>query len=210
MLIQCVRAAQNGGTSILIDAQRILRDLMSDHPEIANILMSHECVSFCRDDHMTVDLPVYERLSAERWRIRFRCDEALYPAEWAANAVQHFYDHYLTNDKYEQQIVLEEGQILVADNFRVLHGRKSFSITAEQNRFFRRTWVQDESDLGTLHNFRNAYRNCRAFERHVVYGSVTEQTLPEKRLHLDVGIRLPNHLQAVLDQPDFQSLPTAA
>jgi alpha-ketoglutarate-dependent taurine dioxygenase len=210
VLLQCVRASRHGGTTILIDAQRVLRDLLTRHPSIAKILMSHGCVNFCRDDHMAVDLPVYERLSVERWRIRFRCDEALYPAEWATIAVQHLYDHYLTNDQYQQKIVLEEGQILVVDNFRVLHGREAFSVTLGQSRLFRRTWVQDDSNTQILHNFRHSSHNCRAFERHAVYASVTESTVQPSHLHLDLGIRLPSHLQVALEQPISRALPMAA
>jgi alpha-ketoglutarate-dependent taurine dioxygenase len=210
VLLQCVRATPNGGANILIDAQPILQDLVTRHPNIAKVLMSHGCVSFCRDDHMAIDLPIYERLSADRWRIRFRCDETLYFPESTASAVQHFYKHYITKDKYQQQIKLEEGQILLVDNFRVLHGRESFSSSAEHNRFFRRTWVQDDSPAQILYNFCDSSRNCPALERHTAYGSVAEASVQPRHLHLDLGVRLPHHLQAVIEQPSPQFLSTAA
>lgn len=210
VLLQCVQATRNGGTTLLIDAQPVLHDLLTRHPNMAKILMRPGCVSFCRDDHMAVDLPVYERLSAERWRIRFRSDEALYSAEWAVMAIQHLYDHYLTNDKYQQKIVLEEGQILVVDNFRMLHGREAFSTTEKLNRFFRRTWVQDNSHTRVLYNFRSSFRTCRAFERYAAYGNLKEPSAQENYLHLDLGIRIPEHLLTTTTQPMPHAFPVAA
>lgn len=209
VLLQCVRSAYNGGTSIVIDAQRILRDLLIHTPEVAKVLLSPGCISFCRDDHMVLDVPVYERLTANRWRVRFRCDEMLYPSDWANEAIQHLHTHYLSNESYQKRIDLQEGQILLLDNFRVLHGREAFSVAGEQDRFLRRTWVHDDSSSQRAINFCNSYPSCRAFERYAVYRAMAHSNATTPHI-LDLGIRLPQHLQAIVNEQDFQSVPNVA
>jgi len=205
VLIQCVRASSNGGTNIVIDAQKILRDLLIRTPEVAKILLSPGCVSFCRDDHMALDLPVYERLSVDRWRLRFRCDETVYLSEGAYDAIQHLHDHYLSNVHYQKHFDLQEGQILLLDNFRVLHDWEAFSLDAEDNRFFRRACVQDDNNSQVLFNYCNSSRNCRAFERYAFYGATTKLDCL-----LDLGIRLPRHLRTMVDEQVSPALPKAA
>lgn len=209
VLIQCVRSALAGGSNIVIDAQRILRDLLTHCPDVARILLSQGCVSFCRDDHMALDSPVYERLSADRWRVRFRCDATLYAAEWAYEAIQHLYHHYLANHKYRQMIDLQEGQILLLDNFRVLHGREAFTGTEEHNRFFRRVWVCDDRPSHQFLNYCNTYNNCRALERYAFYGA-TAYTTQKPGSFIDLGIRIPHHLWAALDAHIPSTQPKAA
>ena len=209
VLIQCVRVSHNGGTNIVIDAQKILRDLLIRTPEVAKILLSPGCVSFCRDDHMALDVPVYERLSVDRWRLRFRCDETVYLSEWAYDAIQHLHDYYLSSAQYQQHFDLQEGQILLLDNFRVLHGREAFSLDAEHNRFFRRAWIQDDNNSQVLFNYCNSSRNCRAFERYAFYGAATQSNTKPDCL-LDLGIRLPSDLRAIVDEQISPALPKAA
>jgi Taurine catabolism dioxygenase TauD, TfdA family len=203
--LQCVQPASQGGASILIDTQRILRDLLVHHPAIARILLSPGCVSFCRDDQMALDVAVYERLSPDRWRVRFRCDEALYVSDWANSAVQFFYHRYILNQSYQRRIHLTEGQILVVDNFRVLHGRDSFGAQDEaSDRYFRRVWVLDESDTSWLVNFQEQNRACPALERCIPYAPVEESVLSQQldlQQHkpMSLGVRLPKQMRVIVD-----------
>ena len=209
VLIQCVRPAVKGGTNIVIDAQPILQDLLKHQPEIAKTLLMPGCVSFCRDDQMLPRVSVYERLSAHRFRIRFRSDEALYVSPSAYEAVQYLYDYYIHNPAYQQPIDLEAGQILILDNFRVLHGREGFEVDdGEKERFFRRTWILDENQSPSLINFSGVNRNCRAFARLEPY-AIVEQSGQQPRIGPHLGIHLPRHLQEVLDAQVAAPLPIA-
>lgn len=212
VLLQCVQSASEGGQSVVIDAQRILEDLLRHKPEIAKVLATPRCVSFCRDDQIALHSAVYENLVSGRYRVRFRCDETLYVvSERAREAVQYFCEHYLANPKYKTTLTLESRQILILDNLRVLHGREKFSdVTSVKNRFLRRTWIADDTLPPAPTSFRkkDGY-TCRVFDRFEPYAAI-QQTIDFAETPLKLGIHLPGNLQAILDSDDFQSWPLAS
>ncbi len=147
--LQCVQQSANGGSTILLDGEQILRDLVLDDPSHARLLLRPGCVSFVQDDQAAVDVAVFERRSATRYRIRFRYDDGLYAAHWARTSLDHLERTYLTEPEYALRVRLDRGQILLWDNSRMLvadGGRPG----ATANRFLRRVWIADETDPAIL------------------------------------------------------------
>ncbi|MEL7356378.1 MAG: TauD/TfdA family dioxygenase [Cyanobacteria bacterium J06560_6] len=209
VLLQCVQPAEKGGESIIVDAQKILEDLLKYNPEVAEILATPGCASFCRDDQIAFNSAIYEAIPDNRYRIRFRCDNALYVASSRVHeAVQYFCNYYLDNPKYKTTMTLEPRQVLILDNLRVLHGRKKFSGSKLGfKRFLRRTWIVDSTLPTAPKSFIATNQNdCRVFKRFEPYAAIQHDFNPSSP-HLKLGIRLPGNLQAVLQSSSLYPFP---
>jgi len=194
VLLQCVQPAEVGGVNVIIDGQKILWDMMRNHPEILSPLLIPGNVSFCRDDHLAMHVSIFEQVSINRFRIRMRSDEALFVKTNAVTAVRQFIEKYIANPVYQQHIQLQAGEILILDNFRSLHGRDSFSSSNNgQKRLFRRTWIFDQDASSSLVNFAGVYQSCRAFMRFEPYTQLEHpqsltNPLPTLGIRLPVGL----------------------
>jgi hypothetical protein len=62
LLLQCWQQAASGGASILIDGQRVFRDMGIRHPSYREALATKGCVTYCRDDQIATDCAVFEHL----------------------------------------------------------------------------------------------------------------------------------------------------
>jgi alpha-ketoglutarate-dependent taurine dioxygenase len=140
-LLQCVTAAEEGGESLIIDCQTIFEDLRRESPQIFSFL-TRPILSFCGGADYSLNKSLFERLSPDRWRVRFRSD-LLMIEQSARSAVQSFFQDYVLNPKYHQVFPLKSGQILIADNFRLLHGRKQIEANEGAPRHVRRLWIWD-------------------------------------------------------------------
>ncbi len=189
LVLQCWQSAVTGGASILIDVQRIYDDLASENPEHLRILSTKGCVTYCRDDQIAIDRAVFEELNDGTIMLRFRYDAAAYLADWAVEAFHSLQQNYFANPKYQSRLTLTKGQIIAIDNYRMLHGRDSFSNgNAGQERKLRRIWLAYDR-LPVLHNAANEHRERRALKRFDAY-----DILPPAALHAtapphSIGIR---------------------
>lgn len=140
VLLQCVKGASKGGESVLIDSQKILKDLIQkDKKNILKILFSN-CTNYKHNDIIGLDLPVFSKVEFTSYSIRWSYDRELYIEPEAIEAVNEFNDQYIMNNDYKISLKLNSGQILAIDNKRMLHGRNQFY----GNRFFRRLWICDD------------------------------------------------------------------
>lgn len=147
ILLQCVTQASQGGTSIIVDTEKVLRDLLFMERWHAKVLMTRGSVSFCRDDQLAMDFPVFERTSKHLARVRFRYDSMMYTQHWSSVSVQMLQSDYLVNPRYSTRLKLREGQILILDNYRVLHGRDGIEDAPSHDggsRLLRRIWIQGD------------------------------------------------------------------
>lgn len=106
--------------------------------------MTSGSVTYCRDDLLSIDCAVFEKINDDTLRIRYRYDSTAFIPEWAGAAFNYIQNHYSSNENYITPISLEPGDILVMDNLRVLHARHKF-IDGNQKRKVRRLWVADDS-----------------------------------------------------------------
>ncbi len=172
LLLQCWQSAVSGGASILIDGQRVYDDLAEHNPRHLKILSTKGCVTYCRDDQIAMDRAVFEELADGTIMMRFRYDSAAYVADWAVEAFHHLQKNYFASSKYQGRLKLQAGQVIVIDNYRMLHGRDSFSNGATgQERRLRRVWLAHDR-LPVLLNVAGQHRERRALKRFEAYDIV--------------------------------------
>ena len=169
LVLQCWQRAPAGGANILIDGQRVFADLLASKPRYAEILSTKGCVTYCRDDQIAFNRAVFEKQEDDSFALRFRYDNTAYLADWALEAFHALQRDYWSDPEYEMSVALEEGQILVIDNTRMLHGRQAFSAgDSGKSRSMRRIWLAREG--GTVFgNAMDEHRDRRALQRFQAY-----------------------------------------
>jgi len=189
LVLQCWQSAIAGGASVLIDVQRVHDDLVRENPEHLRILSTKGCVTYCRDDQIAIDRAVFEELQDGTIMLRFRYDSTAYVAAWAAEAFHSLQRDYFANPKYRTQRSLTKGQIIVIDNYRMLHGRESFSNgNAGQERKLRRVWLAHDR-LPVLRNAAEQHRDRRALRRYAAYEVLPRTDLSMVAPSGSIGIR---------------------
>ena len=141
VFLQMVDTAEEGGASVLLDSQRVLEDALNCDLDLVKVLLK-PCVAYSRDDQLTCS-SVFEPISSETWRIRWRYDFTTLVEESAGDAIKLFHSKYISNPKYQKRFSLQPGEILIVDNFRVLHGRDAFKNRPEKPRLLYSTWIAD-------------------------------------------------------------------
>ena len=197
LLVQVAQRAENGGDNMVADGGLILEHLAKEEPEIARVLLRPGCITISRDDQMALKAAVFERAGSGTLKMRFRFDETVYAPSWARDAVVRF--HHLTLDsRFNLEIDTEQGDILVLDNWRVLHGRKSFSDQSDKShRKFRRVWISDD-DTEVLLNLGDRAHINRSQEPYVPYATIPSPVPALRRISFPCGIPLSPALAAVL------------
>lgn len=145
MLLQCVKQAEEGGVNYVLDSKRILMDILKNDTGLARVLLKPGCISFIRDNLQSLHYPVYERQKDKSFHLRFRYDFATYSPEWSLNAIHILHHEYHMNKKYQINVELKPSEILIVDNFRMLHARTAFkSSSITSSRKMRRIWINDD------------------------------------------------------------------
>jgi len=186
-LLQCVNAAENGGESLLIDCQAVFEDLRRESPEIFSRLQQPN-LCFCGGKDYSLSKSLFERISPERWRVRFRSDLVMVE-ESAQPAVRSFFHDYVLNPKYHEVFRLRPGEILIADNFRLLHGRKEIHATSAANRHVRRVWIWDDQSKAQYLTLEGSRLPRGAFLGMEGYGRLPIKSFENSDYPLNLGIR---------------------
>ncbi|KAF0396424.1 carboxylate--amine ligase [Gigaspora margarita] len=179
LLIQPIEYDADGGEIILVDGKKVLESILAKRPKLAKILMKPLCVAFCRDDHMSMNYPVYEHMQDDSIRIHFRYDQTTFAPYWSYEAVKFLHNNYHMNPKC---------QILIVDNHRMLHDCGEFA----GNRKLRRVWLYDDDPI-ILKNVHDIYRNNRATMPYAPYIPLNINNA-SKYKKINTGIRLDKSL----------------
>lgn len=206
VVFQCVAPAEAGGELILIDTQAVLNDMLVENPKLSKVLLTPGCISFCRDDQISLDFPVFQQQFDGSFRVRINCDNKAFSPDWSYGAVQRLYEEYFQNPKYRVSLKLESKDVLVIDNYRVLHGRAVYQVYHNNNvRHHRRIWVANEP-ANRVKNLQAEVKMKRAFETYNPY-QITSPLLEEVPFPIKGGIRLEAKteklLQSILHDSNF-------
>ena len=189
LLLQCWQPADNGGANILIDGQRIYRDLQRANPGYARMLSTKGAVTYCRDDQIAFDCAVFQPLPDGTTMLRFRYDGTAYVADWATDAFHALQNDYFANPTYHIRAELEAKQIAVIDNYRMLHGRERFARNETgAMRKMRRIWLAYDRPAVLL-NAANEHRDRRALHRFNAYDILPPALSYVSATPMDLGIR---------------------
>jgi alpha-ketoglutarate-dependent taurine dioxygenase len=194
IVLQCVRPAAQGGTNILVDTEMIFEELLANEPQHLVALLQEDVMTFCRDDRMAVDLPMFKRRADGRFQVRYRFDAMAYVKEWAYASILHVQRNYIENERFFVHAALGEGQILIVDNLRVLHGREAILAAPEnRKRFLRRAWLADES-AASLVNVADQAVNQRGFDGYLPYKRKPSRRRFDGAVEPELGIKLDKSL----------------
>ncbi|WP_328952919.1 TauD/TfdA family dioxygenase [Kitasatospora purpeofusca] len=122
MVLACVRAAEDGGESLVVDGKAVLAELAASRPAALEALSAPRAAYFGGSDGQFA--PVLEHLRGGQWRLRLRQDEL---ARFSPEAQAHFPALRRAVEHHTSRMRLACGQALVLDNHRVLHGRTRFT-----------------------------------------------------------------------------------
>lgn len=190
LVLQCWQPAANGGASVLIDAQRVFDDLADSDPLLLDTLSMNGSVSYCRDDQIALDCAVFQELDGGTIMLRFRYDNTAYVADWARDAFQTLQRDYFSDPRYLTRVNLRQGQIAIIDNYRMLHGRDSFTAGEPgKQRSMRRVWLA-RGRLPVLHNAAGEHVERRALKRFQAYSILPPSPEYAAARPLPLGIRL--------------------
>jgi hypothetical protein len=139
ILLQCVEPAQIGGTSLLVDGQKILQTIIQREPKLLKPLFARNVTGVLRGDHLVMDIPIFQQLAHRRYAIRFSYDRDFLFVPEVRNAFARFNENYILNPAYSWHSRLEKNEICIIDNQRLLHGRTAF----QGQRILRRLWLFD-------------------------------------------------------------------
>lgn len=188
-LLLCERPANKGGANFLVDGQEILQRLWDKEPEHARVVTQPRAISFCKSKYFSTYCSLFEQLPSGRWRARFRQD-TMYVEPWAYSSVKYVIDNYFLNPKFYKYHLLTEGQIMIVDNHRMLHGRDTIiSHDVNSPRTLYKAWIWDDSTDNLL-RLMDAPPDIKHFQTYNVYLPKNVE-LGHKRLRpLQIGIQL--------------------
>jgi alpha-ketoglutarate-dependent taurine dioxygenase len=191
IMLQVAQNAKSGGESFVVDGHQVLCDMLATEPDLLTSLMTPGCMAFCRDDQMSLHQPVFTWRGGDRFALRFRSDARTYAAPWAQEAVRRLRDHYAVDPQYRRIVPMEEGQILVLDNSRMMHGRQAF-VDPEigAGRRLRRLWIWDPEVSGNVVNMSGETPKSRALSVHSSYRRFTPRSRPFEPIEYRTGICL--------------------
>lgn len=193
VILQVVRHADEGGANVVVDAQQVLTDLLHKEPQMAQVLMTPGSVTFCRDDQLALDRAVYAFAGQGHFKVRFRGDSKSFAPQWAQSALERLHKEWHHSCAFRATVDVGEGQVLVVDNTRVLHGREPFSNEddgATAGRKLRRLWILDGDLSPRLENIEGQPSQSRALKTYEPYASVPNEVAVESPIDMDTGIRL--------------------
>lgn len=123
LALYCVVAAQQGGTSSLLDGKGLFEFLQRERPELLRMMMSDRVAIFGSPTAEHFIGPVFSQSEDHTVSIRFRADEYGY---YAANVAVHLPYLLGVMDELAVKFDLKVGEGFLINNRRALHARTSF------------------------------------------------------------------------------------
>jgi len=156
LILQCVTQELIGGNSLLIDGKCVYNSIKDKSPEMLEILFE-SIFHFVRNgsELFPIDSPIFKHMSNGNICVRFRTEYIISALcnrnrSYVENCIERMFEDFLMSPDCSRSILLSPGDMLIIDNFRMLHGRAPFSIVDGHHRHLRRLWITDEEHLQRL------------------------------------------------------------
>jgi alpha-ketoglutarate-dependent taurine dioxygenase len=189
MLLQCTHPAHSGGQHLVVDGQAIVERLMEADPAMVRTLMTPGCMTVCRDDQISREVPVLSPSPDHTLRLRFRYDSKTYAPAESLSALRAFRDLTCDPDllhSFDQV----PGEILVLDNHRALHGREAFENHPDHPpRSLRRVWIREHRESPLL-GVENQQTQQRVLDGFASYGPIESMNALDRSPVIRTGIQL--------------------
>jgi gamma-butyrobetaine dioxygenase len=163
-LLHCIVSEVSGGFSTLVDGYTVTEDLKNENPDFYKILSEVKVkFKFIDKDVVLEDWSELIKLNDDESlkQIRFspRLDfvpilekEKLDLYYRARKKLSEMYN----SDKYRIEFKLEQKDLIMMDNYRLLHGRTAYK-TSEGDRFLQGCYIDYDSTEGKLRHLKRKY-----------------------------------------------------
>ena len=163
-LLHCIENEVGGGLSTLVDGLAVTDELKKEHPSFFQILTEIKVRFQFVDDNVVLEdwaemiqLDENKRLKQVRFSPRLDfvplMDKEKLELYYAArNKISEMYN----SEKFRIEFKLKPGDLLMMDNYRLLHGRTEYNAN-EGNRFLQGCYIDYDSTEGKLKHLKRKF-----------------------------------------------------
>ena len=163
-LLHCIENEVDGGLSTLVDGLAVTEELKKEHPSFFQILTEIKVRFQFVDDNVVLEdwaemiqLDENKRLKQVRFSPRLDfvplMDKEKLELYYAArNKISEMYN----SKKFRIEFKLKPGDLLMMDNYRLLHGRTEYNAN-EGNRFLQGCYIDYDSTEGKLKHLKRKF-----------------------------------------------------
>ena len=163
-LLHCIENEVGGGLSTLVDSLAVTEELKKEHPSFFQILTEIKVRFQFVDDNVVLEdwaemiqLDENKRLKQVRFSPRLDfvplMDKEKLELYYAArNKISEMYN----SEKFRIEFKLKPGDLLMMDNYRLLHGRTEYNAN-EGNRFLQGCYIDYDSTEGKLKHLKRKF-----------------------------------------------------
>ncbi len=163
-LLHCIENEVGGGLSTLVDGLTVTEELKKEHPTFFQILTEIKVRFQFVDDNVVLEdwaemiqLDENKRLKQVRFSPRLDfvplMDKKKLELYYAArNKISEMYN----SEKFRIEFKLKPGDLLMMDNYRLLHGRTEYNAN-EGNRFLQGCYIDYDSTEGKLKHLKRKF-----------------------------------------------------
>ena len=163
-LLHCIENEVGGGVSTLVDGLAVTEELKKEHPSFFQILTEIKVRFQFVDDNVVLEdwaemiqLDENKRLKQVRFSPRLDfvplMDKEKLELYYAArNKISEMYN----SKKFRIEFKLKPGDLLMMDNYRLLHGRTEYNAN-EGNRFLQGCYIDYDSTEGKLKHLKRKF-----------------------------------------------------
>ena len=163
-MLHCIENEVNGGLSTLVDGFTVTEQLKNDFPDFYKILTEIKVRFQFIDQNVVLEnwaemiqLDEFGKFKQVRFSPRldfvpFMDKEILGLYYLARKKISELYN----SDKFKIEFKLQSGDLLMMDNYRLLHGRTSYD-ASEGNRFLQGCYIDYDSTEGKLKHLKRKF-----------------------------------------------------
>ena len=163
-LLHCIENEVGGGLSTLVDGLAVTEELKKEHPGFFQILTEIKVRFQFVDDNVVLEdwaemIQLDENGRLKQVRFSPRLDfvplmdkEKLELYYAARNKISEMYN----SEKFRIEFKLKPGDLLMMDNYRLLHGRTEYNAN-EGNRFLQGCYIDYDSTEGKLKHLKRKF-----------------------------------------------------